>query len=289
MIKNKKNYTFIPTTQRLLAIIQLCLAFSLILWYATQPFMGEYFQVKSRMLLYEYVLGTSNQPSQKDKLVRNSERFNLLSDAEKKELINDYEQLSHYSMRSTSVKILDGIKTLILYIPPFELAWIVSATLLSILILLKYEGAKQAAWLLPLITLVYAINNQWLGHLPQPTPDEELIPSEQEIIRDYIKEPFPTTIQEQQNALQEGWNNYLVDKWSSKMNLKKEELIEEGEFNFTLARIKKLSSQPYSQLSTSFNQKASPVLLVLYLLWNIFFAWKMNKPLQKLIVSKIKN
>ena len=51
--------TFIPTSQRLMAIGQLCLVFSLMLWYMIQPFMGEYFALRSRMLLYEYVMGTS--------------------------------------------------------------------------------------------------------------------------------------------------------------------------------------------------------------------------------------
>ena len=60
--RRKKTFppgTFIPTPQRLMAIAQLCIAFSLLLWYAMQPFMGEYFDLRSRMLLYEYAMGTS--------------------------------------------------------------------------------------------------------------------------------------------------------------------------------------------------------------------------------------
>ena len=49
--------TFIPTSQRLMAIGQLCIAFSLMIWYLTQPFMGEYFALRSRMLYMNMYMG----------------------------------------------------------------------------------------------------------------------------------------------------------------------------------------------------------------------------------------
>ena len=74
--------TFIPTSQRLMAIGQLCIALSLMLWYMTQPFMGEYFALRSRMLLYEYVMGTSDisktKNGQEEKFERRRERFKTI-------------------------------------------------------------------------------------------------------------------------------------------------------------------------------------------------------------------
>ena len=53
--------TFLPTPQRIIVILQLCVTFSVILWNVAQPFTGEYFTVRSRMLLYEYLMGKSDQ------------------------------------------------------------------------------------------------------------------------------------------------------------------------------------------------------------------------------------
>ncbi len=157
----------IPFLQRLMVILQLCLAFSLMLWYLIQPFMGEYFVLRSRMLLYEYVMGTSEilkgRPGQEDKLVRQSQRFEQLPEARRQMLEWDYQMIKNYAQRPAWQKIKDGLRILIQDIPPFEQAWIFFSIVIGILILLKIEGAKQAAWLLPLIVLAYMADNQLTG------------------------------------------------------------------------------------------------------------------------------
>src|SRR4051812_38869550 len=99
--------TFIPTPQRLMAIGQLCLAFSLMLWYLTQPFMGEYFALRSRMLLYEYVMGTSDWTEQEAKLKRQVQRFKELPEGEQRVLKEAYHHLQVYTKRPTLQKIAD--------------------------------------------------------------------------------------------------------------------------------------------------------------------------------------
>ena len=55
----KKSYppgTFIPTPARVFAILQLCIAFSILLWNASLPFMGDLYEIKSKLLLYKHVI-----------------------------------------------------------------------------------------------------------------------------------------------------------------------------------------------------------------------------------------
>lgn len=263
--------------QRFLIIIQLCLAFSLILWYAFQPFMGEYFALRSRMLLYEYVLGTSdivkNKMQQADKLNRNARRFAELKEADRDVIKQDYQQWQNYAQRSAWAKILDGMKVLFLRIPPFQLAWMFFAAVICILLLLRKSEAKLAAWLLPIIALAYAVDNQASGYELLKMPDEVLFPSESVIVNEYLHATDKLGISKDQ--LQEGWENYLVANWGGSGEVKADKL-EEAEFNFTVARLMLLKEQPPNIWLASFHEKSPLWLLALYFLWNVYFARAVN-------------
>lgn len=269
--------TFIPTPQRLIAIGQLCLAFSLMLWYLVQPFMGEYFSLRSRMLLYEYVMGTSDmlkgKKDQEKKLERQAERFKQLPENEQHLLSKDYHQLKDYATRPTLQKIHDGIRTLIREIPPFEQAWIFFSVIIAILILLKVEGAKQAAWILPLLVLAYSIDNQMTGKIPSPSPDSLLFPTEETIVQHYLTEPLSPSLFDQQKQLEKGWKRYLIENWSIHRNQNEEAALEEAEFHFTLARLNLLHSQKRSEWLHHFQERLHPLLLFFFLMWNLLFAW----------------
>lgn len=273
--------TFIPTPQRLMAIGQLCIAFSLLIWYAVQPFMGEYFTLRSRMLLYEYVMGTSDllkkRSGQEEKLERQAERFQLLPDDQKNGLIKDYQHIQDYAKRSTFQKILDGLRTLFIEIPPFEQAWIFFSITIAILILLKVEGAKSAAWLLPLIVVAYSIDNQLTGKV-SASPDLKLFPTEELIIQNYLEEPLAASPFEQKEQLEKGWKRYLIDQWSIHQDMTENQQLEEAEFQFTLARLNLLHTQPRSEWLNIFHEKSSLFSLLLFLAWNVFFAWSVSRP-----------
>lgn len=275
--KNLPPGTFIPTSQRLMAIGQLCFAFSLMFSYLVQPFMGEYFALRSRMLLYEYVMGTSevlkSQGDQTMKLERQVDRFKQLPENQRQLVLKDYQQLQTYSARPTIQKIHDGIRILINKVPPFEQAWIFFAITISILILLKIEGAKQAAWILPLIVLIYSIDNQLTGKPSLSSPDLRLFPTEKIIVEQYLNEPLSPIIYEQKQQLEKGWNHYLIKNWLPNSNLNEEPDLEKAEFQFTLARLNLLHHQPQSEWLHRFHEKANPFLLILFLGWNILFAF----------------
>lgn len=242
------------TYQRILTILQLCIAFSLVLWYAAQPFMGEYFTLKSHMLLYEFVTE------------KNADLFNSI---EERELISkDYQVIKDYSQRSPLKKMIDGIRVLMIQIPPFQLAWMVFTSIIGVLLLLGKPGARQAAWILPLIALAYAVDNRTTGKDAYQSPDSVLFPTEQVI----LQEPLSKNIALQREQLQKGWENYLVANWGSD--------LKSAEFNFTVARLVKLHHQPMASWLNSFHEKSSYWILLIYIMWNLYFAMAVSRNLK---------
>lgn len=277
-----KTATFLPKPQRLMSIAQLCMAFSLLLWHATQPFMGEYFALRSRMLLYEYVMGSSSalksKPNGQARLERQGLRFEQLPD--KNKLISDYQQLKNYANRPLLEKIEGGIRRVISQVPPFEQAWIFFSIVISILILLKWEGAKQAVWLLPFIVIAYAADNIETGKPAKQQPDAVLFPSEKAIVQNYIAEPLGPTTQIQQEQLESGWKRYLIKNWSSTLTGDEDQKLENAEYNFTLARLRLLRAQPRYEWLQSPHERVSATSLMFFLLWNGCFAWIVSRPSQ---------
>jgi hypothetical protein len=247
------------------------------IWYLAQPFMGEYFALRSRMLLYEYVMGTSDilkgRIGHEAKMQRQEQNFLKLQAAEQQRLKNDYRELQIYAKRPALKKIEDGLYRLTHHIPPFEQAWIFFSVTIAILILLKIEGAKQAAWILPLIVVAYAIDNQLTGTYPSTSPDDVLFPAEEFIIQKYLDQPLASAPLEQKKQLETGWKNYLIDNWSSELRTNEKEQLENAEYRFTLARLNLLHNQSRSEWLHIFHEKLGPLSLVFYLSWNILFAW----------------
>jgi len=283
--RKPKNYppgTFLPKQQRIFAILQLCISFSLILWTVAQPFMGEYFDLRSRMILYEYAMGTSDilkKRGEEIKLEKQKERFAQLPDSEKNFILNDYQHLQNYAQRPVYTKILDGIKFFILGIPAFEIAWLFFSIVIAILLLLKVTGAKEAVWILPLLTLAYTIDNRLDGLPEKKAPDYLLFPSEQLIIQKYTHEPLGSDLSLQRDQLRAGWNRYLVENW---LPLKYQDhdfeaQVDQAEFQFTLARLQRWHGYPMQMTISTFREKVGTFQLVAFMTWNLLLAWIMNR------------
>lgn len=278
--KEMEYRALVTFRQRLSIIIQLCLAFSLILWYAAQPFMGDYFQVKSRLLLYEYILGTSEilKDTNQAKLERNAARFASLAQEKQHQLIQMYQKLYDYATRPFINKIKEGFRSLLLDVPSFEQAWIFFSITIAIFILFRIEGAKQTAWLLPCIALAYGIDNHINGTPLFQGADITLFPSESTIQQHYVNEPLSLSSNIQRLQLKQGWERYLIQNWTNEKHnsQNQEQLLEEAEFNFTVARLKCLQTQPLPSRFFIFHQKSHLGFLFIYLMWNLFFAWVMH-------------
>lgn len=282
--------TFIPNKTRMVVIIQLCLAFALITWSAIQPFMGEFFSHKTRLNIYQMVMGnpqlihtvpeeTKNEI--KEKINRNHSRFLLLPIDVQEKIQTQYKDLNAPTKTTFLEKTKRAFNILIFEIPPFSQAWIFFSIILSILLLLRIEGAQAASYLLPFIVLIYGMNNFLFAPLPPKSPDHSLFPSEKMIVENYLDEPFSHQILEQKEQLTKGWKRYLVQNWTkqepSKDKALFEQQVEEGEFFFQMARLDKLSGQPLIDTKTMLRTKEAPFVLMLYLGWNLFFALFVNR------------
>lgn len=282
--RQKKHFppgTFIPTPARVCAIIQLCLAFSVLLWNASEPFVGEIFTLKSRLLFYHDVMGipASDQESTEktERLARNAERFKALPKQSQEKLIRNLQTAQKQLQRSFWDKLKSVVALFGYKISPFELAWIVFSILISIMLLKRIEGASQAVWLLPLLVACYAVDTRWFAKENQENAESKLFPSEKELVDNYIEEPLSDNIFEQQEQLKDGWKHYLVIKWTAETPAEDKEVFdkqaEEGEFNFTLARLELRSKQEDFLTTIKPNPPPSLWWLALYFFWNVYFAY----------------
>jgi hypothetical protein len=272
--------TFIPTPARLCAIIQLCICFTLILWYLSQPFMGELFTYKSKALIFKTIMGQADTPSAKN--LRDADRFSQLPIEQQQRIRWSYEELNRQAQKTFGQKISRSLRILMLEIPPITQAWIFFALLISILLLKKVEGARDAAWLLPLIALVYCIDNSWYGKPSSITEEARLFPSEEYLVKNYLQKPLGSRISEQKEQLEHGWHLYLVSEWARETPSPSQELflnqIEQGEFNFNVARAEKIAVE--STQTTLFYRKEASFILGFYLFWNLLFALIIQRSLK---------
>lgn len=272
--------TFIPTPARIVAIIQLCLAFSLLLWQASQPFMGDLFRIKSQMLVYQDVMGINTRADatleHKIRLERNGERFANLPKNLKRSITENYASLQKQLEYSFKQKMERLLHIFAYEVSPYELAWIFFSVVISVMLLKRVEGASHAAWLLPALALFFLFDSQKHGAHPALNPENHLFPSEQEIVESYLREPLSVDILKQREQLLQGWHLYLIKEWAHE--IPNEELAtfqqqaEKGEFMFNTNRLEQTQSK-------LFQTKTSLFLLCMYFAWNLFFAWFINNRL----------
>lgn len=284
--------TFIPTPARVMAILQLCLAFIVILWNASQPFMGDLFELKSKQLLVYDVMGVPAEQlggtlaeiakTKKDRLERNAARFQNLPLAQQQEIAKLSDHWQHELKRTFLDKLKRSFYVLAFGIPPFEQVWLLLSIAVPILLLKKVEGATVVVWLLPLVTLLYALDNRWHG-ISGTSAEEELFPSENTLVADYLEEPLSADIFAQQTQLLHGWQRYLIIEWGKETPAAEqaafEKQAENGEFAFNIARLRTKSEdaglfdhphrQPQKQESLS--------VLAIYLFWNLLLAITASK------------
>lgn len=287
--------TFIPTPARVLAIIQLCIAFTVILNAMSYPFMGELFENKSTKLVYDTVMGTNTHVaemiSDPDKQAqyrhyqhRNAERFAKLPEMQREQILAQYQRLQANNNRTFFAKLMRSLHILFFEISPWKQAWMLLSIVVSLLLLKRYEGAAHAIWLLPFLALLYAINNQTHG-IDGMSHEARLFPSEEVIVEKYLEKPLSHHILEQEEQLREGWQRYLVREWTPAEPSQTKETfalqVEEAEFAFGIARLEAIAKDKKSEKNASpFQKKESLSLLGIYVLWNLFLAWFVNKKLR---------
>jgi hypothetical protein len=272
---------------RICAIIQLCLAFIIILWNISQPFMRDLFTYKSQMLIYQDVMGINNSASSTDAIARqerNRKRFDALPDAEKAQLIHRYDDLHQIFQRTFSDKLERALRILVFKISFYEQIWLILSIILPILLLKRVEGVSLAIWLLPMLTCIYTVDNYVYGRQAAISAEFKLFPSESVLVNEYLQQPLSSNILQQKEQLRTAWESYLIQNWSSKnSDMDMEQLTEEGEFKFNVERVKKLTLPRKIILGRSGLYKEHVLILALYLFWNFFFAFIVFQTKQKVL------
>lgn len=275
--KQKKEIpkgVFIPTQARVLIIIHLCLVFTVLAWDCLQPFLGDYYKNKSSLLLFESILDIN--PKENVNLAESP--YLKLPEDKKKSLMNDYLLFK----KKLDLSFFERFKKFIIYftneISPLKLLWIFFSVTISIMILKRVEGASQAIWLLPVITLLYGYENLAIKN-PQPNEEEKLFPSEEIIYSDYLKEPKSNDVLKQYEQLKRGWDLYLIQNYGDEIPSQQTEQykkqLKQAQFAFNVKRLEKRMTLPKQ------TSKEPVLFFMFYLIWNFYLAWFVNKKLKQ--------
>jgi hypothetical protein len=255
--------TFILKPARIMAILQLCLAFTIIAWHASYPFTGKLYEIKSKLLVYQHVIGIKNKEY--------SPYFTQLSSEQRTQILHDYEELQRSYDQPFFSKLQQSFRILILEIPATEIVWLLLSILIPIFLLKRVEGSVPAVWLIPIAMACYALDNRWHGHSPLPSSDAHLFPTEKFLVDNYLNQEFSSHILEQQKQLLKAWETYLIYEWANEKPSEVEDLFlkqkNRGDFSFNLARLKFIHLPlPQGQIKSSY------YFLSLALFWNLSFA-----------------
>jgi len=286
MLHQKKPFRerdFIPRPARVITIIQLCIAFTILIFTLSYPFLQRYIDQKTDVMLIQIVKGdqslvtdesSSLELKQRDLLKRNVVRFEELPLSKQTMVDEFYEELISAPSRSFLIDFLETSASFVRKTPSFMLAWILLSIVLGILILLKVEGTHQTIWLLPLLVSLYGWQNVTQAPISIPSPDAALFPQEKEV----IEEELADSIEEQREQLQRGWQAYLVKNYAKEIPSNDKEVfdlqVEKGEFLFNIARIEKRKSTQERADVTFWETKKHPAFLLLFFFWNFYFAWQ---------------
>lgn len=266
------------TAIKILVILQLCLVFSVLMWTLAGPFSAEYFATQSSRLMHKAVIGDGAGDGKQERL---AQRFAALPQEQQQGILDSYDRLQKRSEKGFWVRSGEAMSALLIYLPPFTQAWIFFSLVICIMLLLRIEGAVMAAWLLPLIALAYGVDNRLSGDQRGHAYDGDLFPSEQYLVDRYLGKPLNGSMEEQHQQLTLGWRRYLAAEWAHEQPSEDPDTLiaqaEEGEYAFDVARLQRhIAADHEAQVSQVHVQKPIP-LLIAYMLWNLFFAYSINR------------
>ena len=260
------SLSFLPTSSRILVIIQLCLAFGIIAWRLIFPLGMNHIHDENRLRLVNHVIG--------------NKEFSSVSVSLQKSVYSFKDELKNQKGLSFWQKTKQSTSSLFFETDPFLQAWCYLTLLSGFLLLFRIEGAMLAQF----SSFILAICFLFFGS-PHPVYDP-LLPQENTLVEDYLGHPLPKSWAAQRKDLATAWDHYLVAVWAketpSQDNEQLQAQAEKGFFYFSLERVKRLMIDP------SYVKVLSPVffpqsiLAVVFTLWNgvaCFFIWIRNQRL----------
>ncbi|TXI39309.1 MAG: hypothetical protein E6Q59_05165 [Nitrosomonas sp.] len=264
----------LQTSTKIVVILQLCLVFSVLMWTLAGPFSAEYFTTQSSRLMHQAVIGNVDGDAKQQRIF---ELFAKLSAEQQMEILDSYQKMQQRSDKGFWVRSGEAVAALLIHLPPFTQAWIFFSLCICIMLLLRIEGAALAAWLLPLIALVYGIDNRLSGDNRGHSFDGDLFPSEEYLVERYLGQPLTGSMNEQHQQLMSSWQRYLTVEWAHQEPSDDSATLtaqaEIGEHAFDVARLQRhITAEQQPPSRQGFAQKPM-ALLVVYVLWNLFFAY----------------
>jgi len=224
--------------------------------------MSDLYTAKSHVMLAKFVMGLNGQDE--IRRTRNQERFKNLQIHEQETIRSFYQKWQGILQQSFNEKLEKSLRLLFLAPSPFMILWLTLAIVLSLMVLLKKEGANHAIWLVPLAAFAYSIDNHLSGLPRQPSAEEALFPTQTELLNNYQSQQ---THQNEREELLTAWHHYLALEWSTQ-KIVNDKTIEEGRYAFTLARIRALTHPSAPPFST----KDSLYFLAAIFIWNFSYA-----------------
>ncbi|MEC7838730.1 MAG: hypothetical protein VX777_01675 [Chlamydiota bacterium] len=274
MFKNPKKTkrfpegTFIATPARIAAILQLCIAFTVLLSNIGLPFMGEAYQNRSQKIAYQSVIGGSDCETAK----RTFEYFQSLPITTQKQILEGYHNLNSRQNKGFMEKAQASLSIILLHLPPFKMAWLCLSFIVPIMLLKKVPSGRMCSLLLPLVTLIHCIDGLYYGKTPELSPGDKLYPQEDYLVEHYMDSPISTNVLTQHSQLKEAWNRYLISEWAPQVeSIDSDDLLEKGQFAFNLERLRAIQSTEVD-LFAQFTEREPLPYYMIYLIWNTLFA-----------------
>ncbi len=254
---------------RALVVIQLCIAFMMLMWYVCYPFMGELYYWRSRLFLTQTVVGDTQLldyvkdtglAHSREKLEANQKLFSKLPKNEQDSILKDLRHYQSKLKKDLRQKLASSFDIFLSRLPPFKEAWLIFTFIVCFSLLYRVEGAHLVVWALPILTLGYIISSSlYPSGLP---PDAHLFPAEST-----MNEATP-------KAFSKAWNDYMEKEWG-------------GDFFFNLARLKEYRSHPGYHSAYLFKHQEPLALLLLYFAWNLSFTYICCKCKKRLKTASI--
>jgi len=216
--------SYIPTSARVIIIIQLCIAFGLITWRLIAPLGLEHVQKKSEKNLVSSAV--------------QSPLFTEIPEGTQQSILTFYKKLDNTPSLSFIGKVKQSLSSLFTETNFFLQIWCYITLIAGFLILFRIQGGISIQFLSFFLSLFFLFSGG------ASRPEDPLFPSENEVITQYLGHPLSRGWQTQRKELSYAWNRYLITLWAKETPSKNQKVfniqIEKGLFFFNLERVKYL-------------------------------------------------
>lgn len=252
-IEKEPNLTTdIPKSVRIVCILQLCIAFSVLLWILGAPFTESLYENKKLRGNLEWLT------------LKNPEFFQELPLGKQKEILLLQKNAEKEQQEPALAKIGRSIKGLLAETPVSKQLWLLLSLVLPVMVMKQVDGSRVVFLLLPVLTALYV----WQIFPQQALPS--LYPTESYLEKNYLKHPINGSLESQRKQLEMAWQAYIATEWSTlPKEVTENQKFANGLYQFIAQKTLIEKSLPSS--------KPGYWTLGLYFLWNLFAACMVNK------------